>query len=290
MAESGPLCFRSVLFVPGGKAKMINGAVTMGADAVVVDLEDAVSTAEKDGARRVAAETTAGLPGDQRSRVFLRVNPTSSPWFDEDVAVVAESRLAGVVLPKFESLEQLELLRRRLAANGSPDALVMVGIETARGVNDCYELLAGGVDGLYFGAEDYVADLGGRRSPSGAEALYARSQVRLAARLRGVPSIDQAVVAVHDEAKFRLDAGEGRDMGYCGKICLHPLQVRLANEVFSPSEEEIAHARRVLEAAAGGAGSLDGEMVDEVHVRMAAAVLARAESGGGAPETYGGRS
>lgn len=290
MAESGPLCLRSLLFVPGGKAKMINGAVNMGADAVVVDLEDAVSIADKDVARRVAAETTAGLPDYERRRVFLRVNPTSGPWFGEDIAVVAESRLAGVVLPKFESLEQLELVRRRLAANGSPDALVMVGIETARGVHDCYELLAGGVDGLYFGAEDYIADLGGRRSQAGTEALCARSQVRLAARLRGVPAIDQAVVAVHDADKFRLDAGQGRDMGYCGKICLHPSQVRLANEVFSPSEEEIAHARRVLEAAAGGAGSLDGEMVDEVHVRMAAAVLARARGGEGGPETSGGRS
>ncbi len=288
MAESAPLCVRSLLFVPGGKPKMINGAVAMAADAVVVDLEDAVAAGAKGEARLVAAQTTAALPESDRTRVLLRVNPVSSPWFEGDIGVVAASGLRGVVLPKFERLEQLELVRRRLEESGRANALVLVGIETARGVHDCYELLAGGVDGVYFGAEDYIADLGGRRSTAGTEALYARSQVRLAARLHDVPAIDQAVVAVHDEAKFRLDAGEGRDMGYCGKLCLHPLQVRLANEIFSPTEDEIAHARRVLEAAAGGAGSLDGEMVDEVHVRMAAAILARSVSEEGIRGTDGG--
>lgn len=266
---------RSLLFVPGGNAKMIEKAAQVGADAIVVDLEDAVAPAEKDESRRTTIRVTSGLDPIIRGRVFVRVNPALSRWFSEDVSVVAASGLAGVVLPKFDSQEALELLHGELQSLDRSDARIIVGIETLRGVHDCYELLKSGVDGAYFGAEDFVADLGGRRTGPGSEVLYARSRLSMSAHLRGVPVIDQAVVKVHDEERFRLDAHEGRALGFCGKLCLHPLQVELANEIFSPSDEEIEHARRVLEVARSGVGTVNGEMVDEVHVRMARAIIAK---------------
>ncbi len=125
--------------------------------------------------------------------------------------------------------------------------------------------------------------MGGRRTAAGTEVLYARSQVALAARLAGVAALDQVVTAVRDDTAFRADAAQARALGYRGKLCIHPQQVPLAHEAFSPSETEVAHARRVIEASADGVGLLDGEMVDDVHVRMARATLARAVSAGRSP-------
>ena len=106
--------------------------------------------------------------------------------------------------------------------------------------------------------------------------LHARSEVVLAGALGGVGLLDQAVVAAHDAEAFRADAAAGRDLGYDGKICIHPSQVALAHEAFTPTDDEIAHARLVIEAGKSGVGVVDGEMVDDVHLRMAAAVLSRA--------------
>jgi citrate lyase subunit beta/citryl-CoA lyase len=266
---------RSLLFVPGGRADMIAKAPRSGPDAVAVDLEDAVAPGDKEAARATAVAAVAELPASALAAspmlVLVRVNPPGTPWFDDDVEAVAGTR-AGVVLPKYEDPAQLRDLRERIG-----DRPVVVGIETGRGVARARELLDGSdVTAAYFGAEDYIASVGGRRTPSSREVLFARSEVLLAARLGGIGALDQAVVNVRDEAFFRTDAGEGRDLGYDGKICIHPTQVTLAHEVFTPSEEEVAHARDVVEAGRAGVGVVNGEMVDDVHLRMAAAVLARA--------------
>jgi citrate lyase subunit beta/citryl-CoA lyase len=143
-------------------------------------------------------------------------------------------------------------------------------------VADARPLLAAEPQSVYFGSEDFIGDLGGRRTAAGTEVLYARSAVLLAAHLAGVPALDQAVVAVHDEDTFRCDANVGRNLGYGGKICLHPGQVPIAHEVFTPDAAEVAHAHAVLAAAGAGVGMVDGVMVDAVHVRMARDVLSRA--------------
>jgi citrate lyase subunit beta/citryl-CoA lyase len=262
---------RTLLFVPGGRADMIAKVGRSAPDVVAVDLEDAVAAADKDSARRTAVEAVDALDAGG-TVVLVRVNPPGSPWFADDVAAVASSRAAGVVLPKLERESDLGAVRAALPAG----AVVLAGLETALGVADCRTLLRSGVDAAYFGAEDYIADLGGRRTDRGDEVLYARSRVVLAARLAGVPAIDQAVVAVRDPDRFRADAVQGRDLGFQGKICLHPTQVEIAREVFTPSEAEVAHARAVVAAGASGVGVLDGEMVDDVHLRMAGALLERA--------------
>jgi len=260
---------RSLLFVPGSRPDMVAKVPRWAPDAVAVDLEDAVAPGDKESARDAAVRAVADLPRDTGTLVLIRVNATASPWYTDDVAAVAGSAADGVVLPKLETVEQLEDLRSRA---GLP---MIGGLETARGVARCRELV-GGCLAVYFGAEDYIASVGGRRTADGREVLYARSEVVLAGAVAGVGVLDQAVVAARDEEAYRADARVGRDLGYDGKICIHPSQVALAHEAFTPTDDEVDHARAVIEAGRSGVGVLDGEMVDDVHLRMATAVLSRA--------------
>lgn len=270
MTTPFPSAPRSMLFMPGDRPGMAAKIPAIGPDLAVLDLEDAIVAGAKPDARKQVAATLAD-PALRTGNVLVRVNEVGSPWFADDLAAVAALGGVGVVLPKCERVEDVERVRARL-----PHALFVIGIESVRGVANARSLLAAGVDGAFFGAEDFIADIGGRRTAEGLEVLAARSEVVLAARLAERFALDQVVVAVHDDQAFRLDAGRARDLGYTGKLCLHPSQVALAHEVFSPSPEEIEHARRVLEAGAGGLGVLDGAMVDEVHLRQARTLLARA--------------
>jgi citrate lyase subunit beta/citryl-CoA lyase len=269
-----PFAPRSLLFVPGSRPDMIAKLPRWPADAVVVDLEDAVPAAGKDAAREagVAAAAELDLPG---TAVLVRVNPAGSPWFGADLlavaGVAADGGVDGVVLPKCVSSAELVEVRAVVAAG-----LIVAGLETAAGVAGCRDLLARDVDAAYFGAEDYIADLGGRRTAGGLEVLHARSEVMLACRLAGIGAIDQAVTAIGDGEQYLADAAAGRAIGYTGKICVHPRQVELAHRVFTPSAAEVAHAREVLAVAGAGVGTVDGQMVDDVHIRLAQQVLDRA--------------
>lgn len=263
---------RSLLFVPGTRTELLAKVPRWQPDVVIVDLEDAVPEAEKDAARLAVAEADLTEAG---TTVLVRVNPPGTAWHELDIAACLDTAAAGLVLPKGEDPEVVVGLRDRLA-KAAPDLSIVLGIESALGVARARELLTTGVDAAFFGSEDFLADMGGRRTATGLEVLYARSEVVLAGRLAGVPMIDQAVVAVEDDAAFTADAETGRALGYIGKICVHPRQVALARAVFTPSDEEVAAARRVLEAAASGVAVVDGLMVDAVHVRLARQVLERA--------------
>jgi citrate lyase subunit beta/citryl-CoA lyase len=263
---------RSLLFVPGTRTELLAKVPRWQPDVVIVDLEDAVPEAEKDAARLAVAEADFTEAG---TTVLVRINPPGTPWHELDIAACLDTAAAGIVLPKGEDPEAVVALRDRLAA-AAPGLSIMLGIESAIGVARARELLATGVDSAFFGSEDFLADMGGRRTAAGLEVLYARSEVVLAGRLAGVPMIDQAVVAVEDDAAFTADAETGRALGYVGKICVHPRQVALAQAVFTPSDVEVAAARRVLEAASSGVAVVDGLMVDAVHVRLARQVLERA--------------
>jgi citrate lyase subunit beta/citryl-CoA lyase len=271
--------FRSVLFVPGHRLDLLAKAPRWRPDAVVVDLEDAVAAADKDAARGAVQETELHVPG---STVLVRVNPPGTPWHEADVAAAVAAGAAGVMLPKADDPEAVTRLGDRLATAVGAEPCLVVGVETALGVARAREVLGTGVvTAAYFGAEDYIADLGGRRTPAGLEVLHARSEVVLAGRLAGTPVIDQAVVALDDDDAFVADAEAGRALGYTGKLCVHPRQVALAHAVFTPSEAEVAAARRVVEAATTfGVAVVDGQMVDAVHLRLARQVLERAGAAG----------
>lgn len=274
---------RSLLFAPANKPDVVAKLPRSGPDGVVLDLEDAVAPAAKAEARALAAELATRLAAEHPElQVFVRVNAVATDWFADDVRHALGEGLAGVVVPKVESDDQLAAVAGALAAAGHRDLGVLAGIESAAGVARAGELLKPPVAWAYFGAEDFVADMGGVRTPGNLEVLYARSQVALAARLAGVHALDQVVAAYGDDARFTADAGEGRALGYRGKLCIHPAQVPLANAAFSPSPAEIDHARRLLAAydaaAAGGhaAVAFDGQMVDEPMARRARALLADA--------------
>ncbi|HEX6419137.1 MAG TPA: CoA ester lyase [Acidimicrobiales bacterium] len=266
--------WRSLLFVPANRPELAAKAPRSGPDAVVLDLEDAVPPAGKAEARAAAAGAAAALAG--LVPVCVRVNPPGTAWFDDDVAALPAG-LAAVVVPKLESPAQVAAVAAALG--GLP---VVAGIETVRGVADAREVLRPPVTACYFGAEDYVADLGGVRTASNAEVAFARAFVAVAARLAGIPALDMVTLDFHDGDRFTAEAREARALGYAGKLCIHPAQVPLAREAFRPTPDEVDAATRLLaafEAAGGETIAFEGQMVDEVVAARARAVLAAAAEG-----------
>jgi citrate lyase subunit beta/citryl-CoA lyase len=274
--------FRSLLFAPAVRPDMIPKLPGAGADAVVIDCEDATPPGAK-AEGRANARTLAPRIAGQGAQVFVRVNAVPSPWFEDDVREGLCPELAGIVVPKLESLEQMEIVVRALEVAGHAGLPVLAGLETALGIADARPVLAHPkICAAYFGAEDFIADMGGVRTEGSHEVLYARSRVALAGRLAGVPCLDQVVTDFKNDAMFEREIADAKAIGYQGKLCIHPRQVALANAGFLPSEDEIDFARRLLEAyeresAAGvGAISFEGQMVDEPLAARARQVLAAA--------------
>jgi citrate lyase subunit beta/citryl-CoA lyase len=264
--------WRSVLFVPADRPELAAKAPRSAPDVVVLDLEDAVAATGK-----AAARTTMQHAVDELRSVVpvcVRVNPPDTPWFDEDVAALPGG-LTGVVVPKLESAAQLAEVATRLDGR-----TVVAGIETVLGVADARELLRPPVGACYFGAEDYVVDLGGVRTPGNDEVAYARAFVAMAARLAGVPALDLVTIDFGDDDRFVREAAEARSLGYAGKLCIHPAQVTLANDAFRPSPDEVDWARRLLVAFDGAGGAtiaFEGQMVDEPVAARARSLLAAAD-------------
>ncbi|WP_166875086.1 CoA ester lyase [Salinibacterium sp. ZJ450] len=273
---------RSLLFVPATKLDLLAKVDRWRPDLVVVDLEDAVHPEDKASARRdLAAALGDGVLADVVSIVVIRVNAPGTPWHVDDLEALGPYIpiiVPGVVVPKAEAIAPLLYVRDRLDRPGAPRAYVLGGIETALGVADSRSLLASELlDAVYFGAEDYISDLGGIRTKEGDEVAVARTLVALHARLAGVPALDQAYLQLADHEGLAAETAQGRALGYIGKICIHPGQVGVVHEAQRPSGEEVEHARRVIDVAAAGVGAVDGVMVDAVHLRMAEQTLRRLE-------------
>jgi citrate lyase subunit beta/citryl-CoA lyase len=248
----------------------------------VVDCEDATPPGAKDEARANVRSVVPKIIGPE-TQVFVRVNSVASEWFEADIAEGLVEGLAGVVVPKIESTHQVDRVAEALRRAGYSHFGILAGIETALGVADARALLAHpAVVAAYFGAEDFIADIGGVRTRSGDEVVFARSSVALAARLAGVTVVDQVVTDFRDDERFREEAASARAMGYHGKLCIHPRQAELANIAFVPSAEEVEHATRLLaaygQASAAGVAAIDfeGQMVDEPLAAQARRILALA--------------
>jgi citrate lyase subunit beta/citryl-CoA lyase len=217
--------------------------------------------------------------------VTVRVNAPSTEWFERDIEESLSVELDAVVVPKLDRLEDLDRLASLLDAAGLHEIGVLVGIETALGVVDARQLLAHPRSiAAYFGAEDFIADMGGIRTESNEEVKFARAAVALAARLGGVPVLDQVVSDFRNDDRFLTEAAQARAMGFAGKMCIHPGQVGLANRAFSPTESEVDRARRLLAAytsakASGlGAVEFEGQMIDEPLAAQARRVVELASS------------
>ncbi len=262
---------RSYLFVPGDRPDRFEKAWQSGADAVILDLEDAVQGAHKDLAR----EAVASWLSPERP-VYVRINGTSTPWFERDLAVVGPPGVLGVVLPKAEQPEQVAQVAARL----SGAAQVLLLLETALGVWNARALAqAPRVERLAFGAVDFQLDTGINGEQE--ELLYARSRLVLASRVAGlVPPIDGVTMALDDLTRLREGVARARRLGFGGKLCIHPGQVETINQGFAPTDAERTWARRVLEAVeASGAGALrlDGELIDRPVIARARSILAQAD-------------
>jgi citrate lyase subunit beta/citryl-CoA lyase len=266
---------RSVLFAPAVRPDHLAKLSGRGADAVVVDCEDATPANAKaegrENARRFGPQIAAS-----GTQVLVRINAVSSEWFAGDISDALTADLAAVVVPKVEHVDDLDRVADALDAAGHVELGVMAGLETARGVADARHLLEHPrVVAAYFGAEDFVADMGGRRTPGNAEVHHARSASVLAGRLAGVPMIDQVVTDFRNKEAFAAEAAEARDMGYRGKLCIHPGQVELARVAFTPTAAEVERAHRLVAAhrAASETGlaaiDFEGQMVDGPLVAQA---------------------
>ena len=276
-----PRRLRSLLFAPAVRPDLLRKMPRTDADAIVIDLEDATPPDAKDTGRVEMRSAVADLAG--QLPILVRVNDDTTPWHDDDLDSLPTEGLAGLVMPKIETMAGLDSLAARLADRGL-DMPVIGGVETALGVADARSLLAHDlISAAYFGAEDFIADLGGVRTASNDEVAFARAQVALAGRLAEVTVIDQVVADFTDDDRCRRECLEARSMGYGGKLCIHPSQVAIANAAFLPSSEEIDRARRLLEAyddaKAQGVASVafEGQMVDEPVAVQARRVLAQAD-------------
>ncbi|MFB6075132.1 MAG: CoA ester lyase [Haloarculaceae archaeon] len=273
---------RSVLFTPGDRPEMLGRATETGADVAVFDLEDGVAPDRKPAAREhvrdavAALETDTAAASETDAEVCVRVNPVGRGAREDLDAVLQGACPDGLVLPKVGAPGDVRALAD-LAADRGADLPIFALVESAAGVLRAGEIgAADPTDCLLFGAQDLAGDLGG--SGIGAADLpYPRQRVLVAARAAGVDAVDTHYPDVDDLAGLRAEAADALSLGYDGKMALHPDQVTVLNEAFTPEAARIEWARRVLEATDGAAVAVvDGEMVDAPQRRQAERILERA--------------
>jgi citrate lyase subunit beta/citryl-CoA lyase len=283
---------RSKLFVPGTRPELFAKALASAADAICLDLEDAVSEPRKDEAREIVRQLllAGGDAASSQKTLIVRVNAMDTPHFERDVAAVAQAGVHLINLPKPQSPAHVrmavEAVERAERANGMQVPIgLLLNIETPTALRTAAELALAHprVSGLQLGLGDLFEPLGiARREPSAIrQAMFA---VRIAAGEAGVYAYDGAFANIRDAEGYRAEAMLARDLGFLGKTCIHPSQIAIANEVFRPTDEEIVHACKVVEAAreadAKGIGAyvVDGKMIDIPFVIRARAIVESARS------------
>lgn len=292
---------RSMLFTPGDRVDMIEKAARSGTDAVIVDLEDAVSVDRKP----VARDNLAQLP-ESKVPYYVRTNGPETGEFWDDVLASGAASIEGVIIPKAESSATIERVDGALTvlekANGrQPGSIGIVPlIESAVGVRQTFEMCVAStrVECVLFGGGeqgDLVADLGVEWTPEGLGLMQARSQVVLSARAAGLPYPMEAVfMDFRNLDGLRVESEMARTLGYVGKVAIHPAQIPVINDVFTPDPDMVAYHRKVLaafeEAEANGQASIgvDGKMVDYAVARVARSVIARADAAAAAEAAHGG--
>ena len=269
---------RSMLFAPGNKYELLQKFSKIQPDIAIIDLEDAVPDSEK----QVARENLQKYAQEDKTAVttYVRVNALVSQHFEEDIRSIPP-QIAGIVIPKVNDASDIERATQAIERN-SVSAKILVGIETVKGLMSVQDIFGtASVFAAYFGAEDYVHDLGGLRTDGNEEVLFARTQIGISSRLFGVPVVDQIVADFSDSERFMKEAQQAKSLGFTGKLCIHPSQVPLANQSFSSTPEEIQQAIELLkvydEAVANGTASIvhDGQMVDEALAKQARRILSQ---------------
>jgi citrate lyase subunit beta/citryl-CoA lyase len=277
---------RSALYMPASNQRAMDKARDLPCDAVIFDLEDAVSPGAKDSAReQVLAQVKSGGYGARQ--LVVRANSIDSPWGEQDLVALAQSGVETICLPKIDSAAQLQRCSNLLGQSGAADELTLWAmIETPRGVANVESIVdAGGrLQALLMGTTDLANEL---RIPTRSDRLgllYALSRCVNAARMAGIVILDSVFLDIRDDAGFRADCEQGVAMGFDGKTLIHPSQVDIANEVFGVQPAQIEHARRVIEVwqtaldEGKGVAVLDGKLVETMHVDNARRILELAAS------------
>ena len=282
---------RSLLFVPGIATQRFAKARASGADTILFDLEDSVPLDAKEQARELVCEALAE-GGFDDSEPAVRINAPATPFHEEDLRATAAAGARAIMVPKSEREENLHAAAAILDEHGT-DAQLLALLETPRGVIRALEVgESPRVDALCFGHADFALEMGvSADDPSRGVLYHARCAVAVAARACGVQPVDNVCLAVRDEEAFRHDVRVGIELGFEGKLCIHPAQVAIANEMYTPTPEQVEYARRVVSgwaaARAEGLGvfTLDNKMVDAPLVQAQERVLARAQRAGLIGET-----
>lgn len=276
---------RSALYLPGNKDRALEKAKSLPADVLIFDLEDAVGPDAKAESRTRVCSAVASA-GYRPREVVVRINGAGTDWHEDDLMAVAASAADAVLVPKVETGHEVEALANTLDRLGAPRSLQLWAmIETPRAILRAEEIASASerLTVLVVGTNDLVNDLHGRHVPGRAPVAPALSWAVLGARAAGKSILDGVYNAIDDEAGFRAEATQGREMGFDGKTLIHPGQVGPANELFGPSEKELADARRIVsayqEAQAAGASviTVDGRMIESLHVRDAQRILGLAD-------------
>jgi len=284
---------RTLLFAPGGNEKILSKGIGLEVDGLILDLEDSVAPDKKDTARKAVAEALKTADFGRKEKV-VRINALSSIHGAEDLETVLSARPDTLLVPKVDRAEDIQEYDRRMAEIEAREGFPVGGIglialiESAWGIVNIESIALAGprMTGLLFGAADFTRDTHGLITPDRQELMVPLMRILLAARIAGIDALDTPFFDIKDPAGLERHSLQAKAMGYDGKALIHPGQVEIVNRVFTPSEQELIQARRIIETfekarqEGKGAAQLDGKLVENVHVAMAERLLNIARQAG----------
>lgn len=283
---------RSVLAMPGSNARALEKGKTLAADVLMFELEDGVAESAKATARQQVADAVTG-GGYGARQIVVRVNARGSQWYKPDIAAIAPAGPDAIVIPKVNARDDiLKAAADIVAAGAPPKTRIWAMIETPRAIFDIEKIAsaaddsAARLEALVLGPNDIAKSTRARLTPGRPALLSWLSAGVLAARVHGIEIIDGIYNDFNDEAGLRLESRQGRDMGFDGKMLIHPNQIGPVNSIFAPSAEEVDFARRIIaifdlpENADKGVVQIDGQMVERLHLDIARRTLALTEAAG----------
>jgi citrate lyase beta subunit len=284
---------RALLYMPGDDRRKIEKSTTLGVDSICMDMEDGVAENKKAEAREVIAQAVKELDFG-RSERCIRINSIGSGLEKRDLAAALATNPDTIVVPKIETAEQVKWVSDHIETYELSSKLnigsirLLIGVETAKGILNLKEIAQADkrLEAIIFGGEDYAASIGATRTQEATELLYARQAVVTACAANDLQAIDIVFIDFKDPAGLRSEAEQGAGFGFSGKQIIHPNQVPVVQEAFTPSDEAIAYAKRVVESFESsqkegkGAYALDGKMIDMPLLKNAQKVLERARAAG----------
>ena len=284
---------RALLYMPGDDRRKIEKSTTLGVDCICMDMEDGVAVTRKSEARAIIAQAMKELDFGESERC-IRINSVGSGLESYDLVAALAANPDTIVVPKIESADQVKWVSDRIESyelsSGQElgSVRLLVGVETAKGIMNLRKIAEADrrLEAIIFGAEDYAASIGARRTKEAAEVLYARQAVITACMANDLQAIDMVYIDFRDLEGLRLEAEQGAGWGFSGKQVIHPNQVPVVQEAFTPSAEEIDYAKRVVDTFEAsqregrGAYALDGKMIDMPLLKNARKVLDRARAAG----------